>query len=111
MKRLLAWMIALALMASCASCFAEGGSVPAGIDMSKWRYEAEDDVYWQVGLSYAATPADSGYETMGIFVPGAYFNATDNGDGTWTCSVNESGAAGQYTALTAPWILPVNTPG
>ena len=111
MKRLLARMIALALMASCASCFAEGGSVPAGIDMSKWQYEAEDDVYWQVGLSYAATPADSGYETMGIFVPGAYFNATDNGDGTWTCSVNESGAAGQYTALTAPWILPVNTPG
>ena len=81
------------------------------IDMTKWQYEASDDVYWQVGLSYAATPADSGYETMGIFVPGAYFTATENGDGTYTCSVNENGAAGPYTALTAPLILPVNTPG
>ncbi len=81
------------------------------IDMTKWQYEASDDVYWQVGLSYAATTADSGYETMGIFVPGAYFTAAENGDGTYTCSVNENGAAGPYTALTAPLILPVNTPG
>lgn len=90
---------------------AEEESGLAKIDMTKWQYEASDDVYWQVGLSYAATPADSSYETMGIFVPGAYFTATDNGDGTYTCSVNESGSAGQYTALTAPLILPVNTPG
>lgn len=79
--------------------------------MTKWQYEAADDVYWQAGLSYAAIPADGNYETMGIFVPGAYFNAADNGDGTYTCTVNESGTAGQYTALTAPLILPVNTPG
>ena len=62
-------------------------------------------------MSYAATPADSSYETMGIFVPGAYFTATDNGDGTYTCTVNESGTVGQYTAITAPLIIPVNTPG
>ena len=89
---------------------AEETSLPK-IDMTKWQYEASDDVYWQVGLSYASTPADSGYETMGIFVPGAYFTAEENGDGTYTCSVNENGAAGPYTALTAPLILPVNTPG
>ena len=111
MKKILACMIALVLVFSCISCFAESENMPSKIDMTKWQYEAEDDVYWQVGLSYAATPADGNYETMGIFVPGAYFNATDNGDGTYTCTVNESGTAGQYTALTAPLILPVNTPG
>ena len=111
MKKFLACMMAFALMLSCVSCFAEGESVPAKIDMTKWQYEAADDVYWQVGLSYAATPADSSYETMGIFVPGAYFTGTDNGDGTYTCTVNESGTVGQYTAITAPLIIPVNTPG
>ena len=112
MRKMLSWMIVAAMVLGLllfASAEEESG-LPK-IDMTKWQYEASDDVYWQVGLSYAATPADSSYETMGIFVPGAYFTATDNGDGTYTCSVNETGAAGQYTALTAPLILPVNTPG
>ena len=90
---------------------AEDGNTPSRIDMSKWNYEAIDDVYWQAGLSYAATPADSNYETMGIFVPGAFFIGTENDDGTYTCTVNETGTAGEYTALTAPLIIPVNTPG
>jgi len=112
MKKLLSLiltvMIALGMLSAASA--EEETSLPK-IDMTKWQYEASDDVYWQAGLSYAATPADSSYETMGIFVPGAYFTAVDNGDGTYTCSVNESGSAGQYTALTAPLILPVNTPG
>ena len=111
MKKFLACIMALALMLSGVSCFAEGENTPEKIDMTKWRYETTDDVYWQVGLSYAAAPADSSHETMGIFVPGAYFTGMDNGDGTYTCTVNASGAAGQYTAATAPLILPVNTPG
>ena len=112
MKKMTAFMLALALMLSCVSGFAEGEEdTPVKIDMTKWQYEAADDVYWQVGLSYAASPADSRYETMGIFVPGAYFTAADNGDGTFTCTVNEAGTVGVYTALTAPLILPVNTPG
>ena len=112
MKKMLSLILA-GIMALGTLSFAsaeEAASLPK-IDMTKWQYEASDDVYWQVGLSYAASPAASNYETMGIFVPGAYFTATDNGDGTYTCSVNETGAAGQYTALTAPLILPVNTPG
>ena len=48
---------------------------------------------------------------MGIFVPGAYFSATDNGDGTYTCVLNKDGTAGPYTAQSAPLILPLNTPG
>lgn len=113
MKKIISLVLSLALLASDASALAEGQNETAlsKIDMTQWQYNAENDVYWQVGLAYAATPADSSYETMGIFVPGAYFTGSDNGNGTWTCSVNESGSIGQYTALTAPLILPVNTPG
>lgn len=81
------------------------------IDMSAWQYDSGSDVYWQVGVSYCANPADAGYESLGIFVPGTYMNATDNGDGTYTCSINEQGGIGGYTAETAPILFPVNTPG
>ena len=48
---------------------------------------------------------------MGFYVPGAYLTGTDNGDGTWSCTVNPEGEVNGYTALTAPVIVPVNTPG
>ena len=81
------------------------------IDMGAWQYEEDADTYYQVGISYCETPADESYETMGIFVPGAYFTATDNGDGTYTCEINSEGKVGDYTALTAPAVMPVETPG
>lgn len=112
MKRILALLLSAVLTIPAAPVFAENTAVqPDPIDMSAWQYEASDDVYWQTGLTYAATPADANYETMGIFVPGSYFNATDNGDGTYTCTVNEEGVVGNYTAQNAPYIIPVNTPG
>ena len=81
------------------------------LDMTRWQYNAEHDFYWQTGLGYCASPADPERETMGFFVPGAYMDAADNGDGTYTCTVNPDGSIGGYTALTAPVVLPVNTPG
>ena len=112
MKELLALILAaMMVFGTFSAASADEETALPKIDMTKWQYEASDDVYWQVGLSYAASPADSSYETMGIFVPGVYFTASDNGDGTYTCTVNEAGAIGQYTAVTAPLILPVNTPG
>ena len=112
MKKLLAVVMSAMLTIPAVPVFAESTAAqPDPIDMSAWQYEASDDVYWQTGLSYAATPADANYETMGIFVPGSYFNAEDNGDGTYTCTVNEEGTAGNYTAQNAPYIIPVNTPG
>ena len=113
MKKMISLIVAMMLILSVfsVSANAENASELSLIDMTKWQYNETDDVYWQVGLSYAATPADTNYETLGIFVPGAYFTGTANGDGTYTCEVNAEGAAGQYTAATAPFILPVNTPG
>ncbi len=81
------------------------------VDMTKWQYNSEDDVYWQVGIAYCATPQDAEYETMGFYVPGAYFDAADNGDGTYTCAVNTEAVVGGYTAGSAPVIVPVDTPG
>ncbi len=81
------------------------------IDNTKWQYNSEDDVYYQIGIQYCANPVDLSYETLAIFVPGAYMTAADKGDGTYTCTINESATAGAYTAATAPIVMPINTPG
>ncbi|MBO6229732.1 MAG: tannase [Ruminiclostridium sp.] len=80
------------------------------LDMTKWQYNADDDVYYQIGISYCETPADTSYETLAVFVPGAYMTATDNGDGTYTCELSD-GTINGYTAETAPIVMPINTPG
>lgn len=86
-------------------------STLAKIDDTKWCYDETDGVYYQLGIAYCATPADADYEQLAIIVPGAYMQATANGDGTFTCSIDASGEVGGYTASTAPIVMPVNTPG
>lgn len=85
----------------------------AQIDNTKWLYNEDDNVYYQIGIQYCENPADLNYETLAVYVPGEYMNATDNGDGTYTCEINYDNTAGSsnYTAATAPIALPVNTPG
>ncbi len=81
------------------------------IDNTKWQYNETDNVYWQIGISYCENPADLQYETLGIFIPGDYMTAGDNGDGTFTCEINMETSVGNYTAMSAPVVIPVNTPG
>lgn len=81
------------------------------IDMTKWQYNADSDVYYQTGIQYAESSPDEAYDSLAVFVPGAYFKGTDNGDGTYTCEINEEGSIGSYTASTAPIVFSVNTPG
>lgn len=81
------------------------------IDMSAWSYNADANVYYQTGLSYAATPADAKYESLGIFVPGEYFDAKDNGNGTYTVTVNKENSVAGFTSETAPMVMPIQTPG
>ena len=80
-------------------------------DNAAWQYDEINDIYWQVGVVYVSNPASLDYETLGIYVPGAYLEASANGDGTYTASVKSDAQVGQFTAATAPYILPVNTPG
>lgn len=86
-------------------------STSLAFDSAAWHYDGDNDAYYQIGISYCETPADESYEQLAIIVPGAYMNATDNGDGTYTCEVNTSATVGSYTAASAPIVMPVNTPG
>lgn len=110
--KFLSVLLAMALMLGCGvSAFAAEKASLDPIDMTQWQYNADDDVYYQVEIAYCASPADESYETLAIFVPGGYFDAADNGDGTYTCSVNEAAEVSGYTASTAPIVFPVETPG
>ena len=53
------------------------------LDSAAWKYDADNDIYYQIGVQYCANPQAESYESMGIYVPGAYFSAEDNGDGTF----------------------------
>ena len=81
------------------------------IDMNNWSYDSDNDVYYQIGLVYCMNPKDTAYESCGIYVPGKYFDGTKNSNGTYTCTVKDSQKVGNYTASTAPVVMPVNTPG
>ena len=87
------------------------GQYSLAFDNAAWQYDEANDIYWQVGVVYVANSASLDYETLGIYVPGAYLEASANGDGTYTASVKSDAQVGQFTAATAPYILPVNTPG
>ncbi len=111
MKKALVFIIVCCLLAGCFPAAFAASAFSAEVDMTKWQYNASDDVYWQIGIQYCSDPVDLTYETLGIFVPGAYMDATSNGDGTYTCRVSSDGAINGYTEETAPILFPVNTPG
>ena len=79
------------------------------VDSTKWQYQEEDDVYWQTGILYCAAPSDAQYETLSIYVPGAYMDGEANGDGTYTCRFNTEAEVRGYTCETAPLVIPIET--
>jgi len=81
------------------------------LDMTKWSYDADNNVYYQIGVDYCSKPETIIYETLGIYVPGNYFVSTKNEDGTYTCSINTDSKIGNHTASTAPIVMPINTAG
>lgn len=112
------WCLLLMCALLLSGCSSNPGNTEAStentlskIDMTKWQYEEETDVYWQTGIVYCSSPADEEYENLGIYVPGAYMTGTENGDGTYTCEINTAGTVSGFTAETAPMVLPVDTPG
>ena len=76
-----------------------------------WNYDAENNVYYQVGNVYCTSPETLDYETLAIFVPGEYMDGIETSDGTYTCTINPTGSRAGYTADTAPIVIPVSTPG
>lgn len=78
---------------------------------SAWHYDAENNVYWQIGVVYCSKPETPEYENLAIYVPGEYLTAVSNGDGMYTCSYNVTGTLNGYTAKRAPIVFPMNTGG
>ena len=78
------------------------------IDMTKWKYDETNDVYYRIGLVYCANPVDNKFESLGIYVPGKYFNGKKNNDGiTYTVELNKDSSVGNYNAETAPIVMPI----
>ncbi|MEV6345361.1 subtype A tannase [Actinoplanes sp. NPDC051851] len=90
---------------------AASGSYTLSFTGDTWSYDADNDVYYQIGKYYVTKPEAPDYESLAVFVPGKYLKATKNSDGTYTATVDASGTVGDYTAATAPIVLPLNTPG
>lgn len=72
------------------------------LNMSNWKYDEENNIYYQIGLVYCTEPEATEYESLGIYVPGDYFNSERNGNGTYTCTVID-GHVGNYSASNAPY--------
>lgn len=81
------------------------------VDNAKWNYDETNDIYYQIGLIYCAKPQATEYESLAVYVPGAYMQGVKNPDGTYTCQINPKAKVGNYTAATAPVVMPVNTGG
>lgn len=130
LRKTTAWISSLLLAASMTACSGQTDSTDnqtgtkqdaqtennaqtslSKIDSSAWQYASDDDVYYQIGISYCETPADESVENLAVFVPGAYMKATDNGDGTYTCEMDMSGKINDYTTENAPIVMPIDTPG
>lgn len=81
------------------------------VDNAKWNYDETNDIYYQIGLVYCAKPQATEYESLAVYVPGAYMQGVKNPEGTYTCQINTKAKVGNYTAATAPVVMPVNTGG
>lgn len=81
------------------------------VDNTKWNYDETNDIYYQIGLVYCAKPQATEYESLAVYVPGAYMQGVKNPDGTYTCQINPKAKVGNYTTVTAPVVMPVNTGG
>lgn len=81
------------------------------VDNTKWNYDETNDIYYQIGLVYCAKPQATECESLAVYVPGAYMQGVKNPDGTYTCQINPKAKVGNYTTVTAPVVMPVNTGG
>ena len=79
------------------------------LDMDAWLYDKEHDCYYQLALPYCLKPGSEQYESLAIFVPGAYFEGTEKGR-TYSCTIVPNAQVGQFSPATAPIAMPINTP-
>lgn len=78
------------------------------IDMDMWLYDEQGDCYYQLALPYCLTPGSEQYESLSIYVPGPYFEATPKGR-HFSCVVAQDAKVGSFTPATAPVAMPINS--
>jgi hypothetical protein len=78
------------------------------LDGDAWKYDKENDCYYQLGLKYCLKPGSTSYESLAIFVPGGYFEGKKKGS-SYTCTVKEDAKVGNFTSSTAPVLMPINS--
>ncbi len=78
------------------------------LDMKAWKHDEKNDVYYQLGVPYCLKPASNAYESLAIFVPGAYLKPMDDSKKP-LYQINESATVGKFTPKTAPVIMPINS--
>lgn len=119
---------AMASLAACASGSSqpESPETPAGsesvepkvdrnefrsleLDNTKWSYDEEHDVYYQLGVPYCLHPGTETYETLAIYVPGAYMEGEKHGR-KYTCTLLKGVRKGEFTSTGAPIALPIEAP-
>lgn len=79
------------------------------IDMSSWKYDKDNNVFYQIGVKYCENSSKYENETMSIYVPGEYLEGTKNDDETYTCIINEKAEKSGYKSSEAPVIIPIDT--
>lgn len=89
----------------------EDGTYSLNFSNNKWKYDKENDVYYQIGIAYCISPENVDYQCLSIYVPGKFLNGNDNQNGTYTCTPNLEAQVGEYNVKTAPIVIPVNTAG
>ncbi len=95
MKKLFIFSMVCCLLVGCFPTAMADSAFSAALDMTKWQYNASDDVYWQVGIQYCSEPADLTYETLQVYVPSPLPIAFMYAPGTKTPSVS-------YVRLASP---------
>ena len=78
------------------------------LDMDAWSFDAQNGCWYQLGIPYCTKPATESYESLAIFVPGAYLTGEKHGR-AYRCTVADDATVGSFTPATAPVVMPINS--
>jgi hypothetical protein len=79
------------------------------LDMNAWSFDEQTGCYYQLSVPYCLHPSNELYESLSIYVPARYFVAERRGR-HYACEIDANATVGDFTATTAPTLMPLNTP-
>ena len=107
-------IVAIVLLLKDNSSSSESNSLDK-IDMSKWLYNEDDSLYYQLGITYCNKPIDLKYQQLAIFIPKQYMEcnkSTKNNDiQYYKCEINNNNKINNFNSKNAPFVFEIETPG